>query len=84
MTGKTTTIKKIIIAIFITAVFRSGLALSIGHFCYKDTRTTLKTALGIDPWRTVLCYWLEKANTNIVQITYLAFFLSGLIVARLL
>lgn len=82
MTDKNT-IKKIIIAIIITGLFRVGLALSIQHFCYKDARTTLKTALGIDPRRTVLCYWLEKANTNIVQTTFLAFFLSGLIVARL-
>ena len=83
MTDNIIMIKKIIIAIFITGLFRVGLALSIQHFCYKDARTTLKTALGIDPRRTVLCYWLEKANTNIVQTTFLAFFLSGLIVARL-
>jgi Gpi18-like mannosyltransferase len=77
------TIIKIIIAIIITGLFRVGLALSIQHYCFKDARTALKMSLGIDPQRTIICRYLEMAHNNLTQITVIAFFISGLIVARL-
>jgi len=84
MTDYTIMIIKIIIAIFITGLFRAGLALSIQHYCFKDARTALKMSLGIDPWRTAICRYLEMAHNNITALTASAFFISGLIVTRLL